>query len=767
MLEDNLLIVCPNNLRLKILKELGLDEKILNIKFMSKEEFRDNYFFKIKRNEALIYLMQKYDYDISVCNVYLDNLYIIEDNKIYKSPKLNFLKDLKKELLENNLLVFNPNFKNFLATRKLLVKGYYDLDKYEEEMLSYKVEVPKCTLSIPVTKCQSLEEEINYVALEIRELLKKGVLPNNIYLYNVLEEDNYLLRKIFSFYEIPLNLDKKEKIYGTKAVQDFLKNNKLNDNFPKINKEIISVLNDLVEIPSCREKDILLKDKLQKKTLSTKQYVQAVSVVNSLDNLFSDDDYVFVLGFNQDVLPKTFNDIEFIEDNIKDEVSLYKTAYLNEREKLTLIYLLSKIKNLYLSYKLTSSFNTFYKSFLIDELKLEEKSPRKDTYTYSNIYNKIRLCTMLDNYALYGKKDSFLDKLVANYDIAYASYDNAFTGINTDTYLKHLDYPLKLSYTKLNTYNECSFKYYLDNVLKLNSYTEAFYQFIGNMYHKILSLYRNYNFDLEKEYLSYLEKRDLSLKEKVLLVRIKKDLIDLIDIIKKQEQLTGYDSYYFEQEVKVALRKDIAVEFVGYIDKIMFYQKVDDAYFSIVDYKSGSIDTSISPLKYGLHMQLPIYLYLIHYGNIFSNPIFTGIYYQNILFDYPTFSKKLDKEVKERYYLNGYSTDDISVLKDFDFTYQKSELIKSLSYDEKGFGYYYRSKVISNELMYNLLKFTEKEINEKTNDILQAKFPINPKNYADKEDACKYCKYIDICFKKDKDTVFLEKVDDLSFLEVE
>ena len=48
MLEDNLLIVCPNNLRLKILKELGLDEKILNIKFMSKEEFRDNYFFKIK-----------------------------------------------------------------------------------------------------------------------------------------------------------------------------------------------------------------------------------------------------------------------------------------------------------------------------------------------------------------------------------------------------------------------------------------------------------------------------------------------------------------------------------------------------------------------------------------------------------------------------------------------------------------------------------------------------------------------------------------------
>ena len=41
-------------------------------------------------------------------------------------------------------------------------------------------------------------------------------------------------------------------------------------------------------------------------------------------------------------------DIEFITDSIKDEVDMYKTDYLNSREKDIVGYLLSKIKHLYL-----------------------------------------------------------------------------------------------------------------------------------------------------------------------------------------------------------------------------------------------------------------------------------------------------------------------------------------------------------------------------------------------------------------------------------
>jgi ATP-dependent helicase/DNAse subunit B len=195
----------------------------------------------------------------------------------------------------------------------------------------------------------------------------------------------------------------------------------------------------------------------------------------------------------------------------------------------------------------------------------------------------------------------------------------------------------------------------------------------------------------------------------------------------------------------------------------MYYKKVEDTYFSIIDYKTGTIDTHIEPMKYGLHMQLPVYLYLIHYSKIFTNPIFTGIYYQNILFNYPTWSPKLEKEVKDRYLLQGYSTDDTSILERFDSTFEESEYIKSMKYNaEKGFGHY--SKVMDNDTLYELIKYTKKHIEDKTDEILSSDFKIDPKVYAGENISCKFCTYNDLCFMKEKDLVYLDKQEDLSFL---
>ena len=195
----------------------------------------------------------------------------------------------------------------------------------------------------------------------------------------------------------------------------------------------------------------------------------------------------------------------------------------------------------------------------------------------------------------------------------------------------------------------------------------------------------------------------------------------------------------------------------------MYYKNIEDTYFSIVDYKTGTIDTHIEPMKYGLHMQLPVYLYLIHYGRCFTNPIFTGIYYQNILFNYPTWSNKLDKEIHDRYLLKGYSTDDTDILEKFDCTYKDSELIKSMNYSEdKGFNRY--AKLIDSDTMYNLIKYVKNEIDTKVDRILEGDFSINPKVYDKENIACKYCEYKDICFMKDKDIEYLDKVENLDFL---
>ena len=767
-IQENSLIICPNEEKLKILDRLSKEKKIYDIKFMTKEEYKKNYFYNYN-NKTLYYLLSKYQLNLDVAKVYLNNLYVIDETKKYNNYKLEFLKKIKLELKENNLLEENHNFKSYIKSKNIIVKNYYDLEKYEEEMLNTKIEIPSTSLNVPVVECQTLEEEVNNVCLKILELLKDGIDINKIYLSNISNDYYYTINKLFKYYNIPINLDMRNSIYGTKVVNDFLKTNELDledKNKSSINRKIINILSELTSIDdSTKEYKILLIDKLKNTKIPAKKKQNAINIKDIYKESFSNDEYVFVLGFNQDILPKMEKDIAYINDSIKDEVPLYKTAYLNKRNKETLIYLLSNIKNLYLSYKLSSPFGNFYKSSIINDLNLEIIKPTPDNFDKSNIYNKIRLAEKLDLYHLYGEKDASFIKLYTHYNIPYNTYSNTYTGINKDTYQTNLPYPLKLSYTSLNSYNECAFKYYVKYVLKLDKYEDNFAAFIGSMYHRILQIYRRTNFDFETEYRKYIEARELSLKEKLLLIRIKKDLTKLIDTLKQQQLLTGYDDALYEKKIDIELDKKVSVIFTGTIDKIMYYQKIEDTYFALVDYKTGFIDTHIEPMKYGLHMQLPVYLYLIHYSKVFNNPIFTGIFYQNILFNYPTWTEKKDESqiYKENLMLQGYTTEDVSILERFDSTFEKSEYIKSMSYsEEKGFGTY--AKTISNDMLYDLVQYTKKHISDKTDCILEADFSINPKVYAGKNIACEFCNYKDICFMKEKDQKYLDKVDDLSFL---
>ena len=171
--QDNTLIVCPNSLKMQILLEQREQTTLYNLKFMTKEEFKNNYYFSYNE-KTLFYLMKKYHYNLDVAKVYLKNLYVIDETKNYSNEKLNFLKNLKIELKQENLLIENPNFKKYLSTKKILTLNYYDLDKYEEEMLNTKVEIPKCNLNTKVVECQTIEEEVNYVCLKILALLNKA-----------------------------------------------------------------------------------------------------------------------------------------------------------------------------------------------------------------------------------------------------------------------------------------------------------------------------------------------------------------------------------------------------------------------------------------------------------------------------------------------------------------------------------------------------------------------------------------------------------------
>ena len=72
--------------------------------------------------------------------------------------------------------------------------------------------------------------------------------------------------------------------------------------------------------------------------------------------------------------------------------------------------------------------------------------------------------------------------------------------------------------------------------------------------------------------------------------------------------------------------------------------------------------------------------------------------------------------------------------------------------------------------LYCVLQILGKEksisrIKEAINNIQNNIFTINPKVDGDKNIGCDFCKFKDICFMKDKDLIYLDKVTDLSFLD--
>ena len=56
-----------------------------------------------------------------------------------------------------------------------------------------------------------------------------------------------------------------------------------------------------------------------------------------------------------------------------------------------------------------------------------------------------------------------------------------------------------LSYTSLESFNECGFKYYLSKVMNLDLYLETFKTIIGKIVHHILEIGLENDIDIELE----------------------------------------------------------------------------------------------------------------------------------------------------------------------------------------------------------------------------------------------------------------------------
>ena len=63
-----------------------------------------------------------------------NNIYYVE-NKDYQNEKLNKLVEIKNELENNNLLIKNDNFKEYINDKKIVIYGYQYIEKKYRKLL--------------------------------------------------------------------------------------------------------------------------------------------------------------------------------------------------------------------------------------------------------------------------------------------------------------------------------------------------------------------------------------------------------------------------------------------------------------------------------------------------------------------------------------------------------------------------------------------------------------------------------------------------------
>jgi ATP-dependent helicase/DNAse subunit B len=784
---ESLLVVTNNDLKTMILKEMN-HKKLTDISFITLPEFIDRLTFSFSP-EAVYEVMKNFSIKYDVAKTYLENMRMVQliDRKAVLDYEMQSLETIEKVYVFLNtkkMIIRDDLFIKYCQRKKILILGYDFIKKEDLEILEkityehIRTDLEANDLShLSVVRCKDLEQEL-FVALEkISGLIQSGVSLNDIRLIGIREADHEVTRRMFDLYRIPLNQHLPKRLYDmeiTKTIVEAFFQNKLDGEFPSklrpeqsdIYLKTINVLNryiDYLGSPDETLHEIITSD-LKNTYLTEEACPDAVEVCDVATATFLPDKYLFVIGLNQGNVPATHRDEDYFKDSLKQRNGLSTSSECNQASKEELSRLLYGAKHLHLSYRTTSS-EPVLPSSIIAELKLKVVDPDAAYSQYADAYNRFLLMRGLDAFCKYGIKDEALNDLYQSYSIPYQEYDNRFKGIGHEMLLDKLNNSLSLSYSSMDSYYKCRFSYYLKYVLKIDENKTTFPIFIGQLFHYVLSKAFDAGFAFDTVFDDYLHQSEYAMtpKEAFLLIKLRKELQEIINTLYEQHHLVYYKDALFEEKVEInSARKfgdrNINLRFSGVIDKILYKVVKDEAtgndvtYVSIVDYKTGLLDIKVDLIEYGLSLQLPVYLYLADNCKKLSNVKVYGFFLQNILHNEIRAEDEADyqKQKTDALKLSGYIVEDIGNIGEFDSTKANSSVIKGLKIKNDG-SYYPYSKVMKNDEMESLKNIVCEKIDEATTDILNGEYSINPKLYlenAKREDlSCRFCQFSDICYK--------------------
>ncbi len=424
-------------------------------------------------------------------------------------------------------------------------------------------------------------------------------------------------------------------------------------------------------------------------------------------------------------------------------------------------------------------------AFGFDGLSDDELNLLQDLLNWSKQRDKDKLDLILQGAFFEHQKENFSKDIMLAVNEAL-NEDETITG----------------SVSKFESYNECSYKYFLTYVLGLKEREKFELSSIdmGNFYHEAIQRYsdnlkadnktfKSVTLEEQESYIDVAISQTFDAMAKVAtledsvqryVVESMKDVLrHTVSIITEQVSRGEFEPELFEEKIESQIidpnTGELLANLRGKIDRIDLTEAEDKA-VRIIDYKSSSHSLDLYKCYYGISMQLPIYMGVVlnklksRYPNSTLHP--SAMLYYEMANDFLETSGN-DSFIKEAKLklakMDGLLSSEPEDLLANDSTVgmeegqSKESSIVPFSLKSGG-ELSATSKAISRKDMQTVIDYSMLSAAKTANSIIAGEFEPSPVKIGTDVDACKYCTFKSVCHFNENEPGFnarnLEKIKD-------
>lgn len=578
-------------------------------------------------------------------------------------------------------------------------------------------------------------QDIRYISLLKKQYLKQKTINDDLYIdlkkQLLLIKNNHTMKdfSISFIHFVEKFFRKDDTVY---QLISFLQ---------ELNSDKTISIKEYFQIYQCLFKEKTLYQKTKIDSLYLLTYSQPYSELLQCQ-------VIYCLGLNETIIPQEFKNTQLLlneeaktisypttYDTLKKHQIHLQNVFSNRHQRIILSYSLRDLKG-----------NDLVVSSLIK--KIDHLLPVKDFQKHPLLHQAI-----IEEFYLQGgydkEKDAFNQRI-----LDYKQFKHQVNHLQ----LKIDHNPLSAS--KLETYNQCPYKYFHQYLLKIDimdDYRLKSHE-IGTIVHYILEKNTHYfsnnkaksfeylKDDINKAMTDYLQKND-QLKyhlpqNQFFIQMIKDDLYNTIIVLSKQMEKGLFSLRTCEEKVYDQL-DDIKLK--GFIDRIDQYQD----YIKVIDYKSSPKELNLDLARLGFKMQMLIYLEMFSKNNHLNKG---AVLYFNtkkrlLKSDISILEKQTSDQFFKLYKMDGYTVGDLYHAVDHDMEMESSVIQVKLKKDMTP---YQSSKIISIEDLDLLLHDITQHIQELYQSMIEGDIRIYPtrseSGAIDSQiNPCSFCHYRPLC----------------------